>query len=97
MTQLLQVVGLEERVQMDSVGLARELAPQMNVAHLPDSAGPQKIIAQRQTVSLPTDQLVMPTKSLLEPTHRRFREPSLDPSFMGPMEFMIALILVTWH
>jgi hypothetical protein len=37
MTQLLQVVGLEERVQMDSVGLARELAPQMNVAHLPDS------------------------------------------------------------
>jgi hypothetical protein len=37
MTQLLQVVGLEERVQMDSVGLARELVPQMNVAHLPDS------------------------------------------------------------
>jgi hypothetical protein len=37
MTQLLQVVGSEERVQMDSVGLARELVPQMNVAHLLDS------------------------------------------------------------
>jgi hypothetical protein len=112
MKQLLRIPELEEQARMDNADPILGLVLQLNVAHLRDFVGSQKVLLlipflyivddMQITVSHPiinstTVQLVTQTRFPLEPIHLQSLEQSLDQSSTDLVGFMIVLTLVIWR